>query len=128
MDEGVSFPQVEAISSSLNADLILSGKVMEYQDYQGALGTPKIDFSVTLIEKVSGEVVWGSNRYEIVWDSNSYGEGDEGVFFFDRGKVNTAYVVASQMTRAIGEKISELRMEPPAGKVTDPTRRVKPKP
>lgn len=127
MDEGVSFPQVEAISSSLKADLILSGEVFEYQDYQGAFGKPKIDFSVTLIEKASGQVVWGANRYEIVWDSDSYGEGDDGVFFFDHGRVSTAYVMASQMTRAIGEKISGLQRKRATGKVAEPPGR-KPKP
>jgi TolB-like protein len=96
MDDGVSLANADAIFAILDADLILSGKVIDYQDYQGVWGKPKVDFSTVLIERKSREVVWGSN---------SYNEGDEGVFFFDRGRVNTAYRMASQMTHWIGKRI-----------------------
>lgn len=55
-----------------------------------------MSFSAQLIEKKSREVVWSSN---------SYNEGDEGVFFFDLGRVNTASVMVSQMARLIGRMI-----------------------
>lgn len=93
MEEGVSLDNADIIFSSLPADLILSGKVLDYEDYQGVFGTPKVNFSVLLIEKKSRL---------IVWSSESYNEGDDGVFFFDRGKVNTAYTMTSQMAQAIG--------------------------
>jgi len=96
MEDGVSLANANAIFAILDADLILSGKVIDYQDYQGVWGKPKVDFSTVLIERKSREVVWGSN---------SYNEGDEGVFFFDRGRVNTAYRMASQMTHWIGKRI-----------------------
>ena len=98
MEDGVSLANADAILTILNADLILSGKVIDYQDYQGIWGKPKVDFSTVLIERKSREVVWGSN---------SYNTGDDGVFFFDRGRVNTAYVMASQMVQWIGGKILE---------------------
>ncbi len=92
MEQGVSLPNAEVIFNNLNADLILTGYVMDYQDYQGSYGKPKVDFSISLLDRKSREVVWSSN---------SYNEGDDGVFFFDWGRVNTASVMASRMTQAI---------------------------
>jgi len=92
MDQGLSLPNAEIIFKYLDADLILTGYVMNYQDYQGTFGKPKVDFFVSLLE---------SKSKEVVWSSNSYNEGDDGVFFFDFGRVNTAGSMASQMTRSV---------------------------
>jgi TolB-like protein len=94
MDQGVSFADADAIFSTLDADLVVSGDLITYQDYEGTWGTPKVDFSVLFVDRKGRKVVWSST---------SYNEGDDGVFFFDRGSVNTAYIMASQMTRWIGE-------------------------
>ncbi len=94
MPEGISLANADALFATLNADLILAADVMEYQDYQGVFGNPKVDFFVQLIEKRSRSVVWSSI---------SHNEGDDWVFFFDRGKVNTAHAMASQMTQWITE-------------------------
>ena len=96
MQEGVSLANADIIFGVLNVDLILSGEVLDYQDYQGASGTPKVNFSALLIER--------KNRL-IVWSSESYNQGDDGVFFFDCGKVNTAYTMTSQMAQAIGRSM-----------------------
>ena len=92
--EGISLANADALFATLNADLILAANVNEYLDYQGVFGNPKVDFFVQLIERKSRSVVWSSI---------SYNEGDDGVFFFDLGRVNTAHAMASQMTRWIGE-------------------------
>lgn len=96
LDQGVSLSDVDSIAGLLNADLILAGDVTDYEDYQGVWGKPKVSFSAQLIERKSREVVWSSN---------SYNEGDEGVFFFDLGRVNTASVMVSQMAQLIGRMI-----------------------
>jgi TolB-like protein len=96
LDQGVSLVNADSISGLLNADLILAGDVTDYEDYQGVWGKPKVSFSAQLIERKSREVVWSSN---------SYNEGDEGVFFFDLGRVNTASAMASQMAQLIGRMI-----------------------
>ncbi len=96
MDDGLSLANADVIFSRLNADLILTGKVMDYQDYQGTSGKPKVDFSAQLIERKSREVVWSAK---------SYNHGDDGVFFFDWGRVNTAYAMASQMVQLAVEDI-----------------------
>ncbi len=98
MEDGVSLANADAIFAILDADLIVSGRVVDYQDYQGTWGKPKVDFSTVIIERTSRQVVWGSN---------SYNEGDDGVFFFDRGKVNTAHTMTSQMVQAIVKMIAE---------------------
>jgi hypothetical protein len=96
LEDGVSLTNADAIFAILDADIIVSGRVMDYQDYKGIWGKPKVDFSTVLIERKSRQVIWGSN---------SYNEGDDGVFFFDRGRVNTAHAMTSQMVQWIGEKI-----------------------
>src|SRR4030042_3569247 len=96
LEQGVSLVNAESIAGLLNADLILAGDVTDYEDYQGVWGKPKVSFSAQLIEKKSREVVWSSN---------SYNEGDEGVFFFDVGRVNTASAMVSQMAQLIGRMI-----------------------
>ena len=69
---------------------------MDYQDYQGDTGTPIVDFSAQLIDRKTRDVVWSSD---------SRNTGDDGVFFFDRGRVNTAHGIASQMVQAVGALI-----------------------
>jgi hypothetical protein len=89
MDKGISLAQADNLLATLDADLILGGIVLDYQDYQGAVGTPKVDFSTILLERESRETVW---------NSYSWNTGDESVIFFDWGRVNTAHAMASQMT------------------------------
>ncbi len=98
MNEGISFENDGFIFSTLetDADLILSGTVLDYQDNISTLGTPKVDFSVIVIEKKSREVVWSSK---------SYRTGNEGVIFFDKGQMNVAHSLASGMARGVAEMI-----------------------
>lgn len=98
MDQGVSLADAEAIFSVLNVDLVVTGQVLDYQDYQGSVGKPKVDFTAEVIERKSREVVWSST---------SYNQGDDGVFFYDWGRVNTAHAMASQMVRQIGRMMAK---------------------
>lgn len=88
MEDGLSLAYADLLFGKLDVDFILTGKVLSYEDYQGPWGKPKVDFSALLIEKKSRK---------IVWTCKSRNEGDEGVFFFDVGKVNTAHALASEM-------------------------------
>jgi len=92
--EGISLANADALFPTLNADLILAGNVAEYGDYQGTFGKAKVNFFVQLIDR---------KDRSIVWSSVSQNQGDDGVFFFDRGRVNTAHVMASQMTQWVTE-------------------------
>jgi hypothetical protein len=37
---------------------------------------------------------------EVVWEASSYHRGDEGVFFFDAGHVDTALALSCRMVRS----------------------------
>ena len=90
MDSGISLAQADLIAHYLHVDFILNGKVIDYQDYRGDRGTSKVNFSAELFDSVSREVVWSVK---------SYHAGDEGIFFFDWGRVNTAHALASDMVQ-----------------------------
>jgi TolB-like protein len=98
LEGGIALMDVDLVANSLEADFVMTGKVMDYQDYEGSEGKPKIDFSVQILER---------KRRRIVWNSHSHNEGDDGVFFFDRGKVNTAHVMMSRMVQMIERKVLE---------------------
>jgi hypothetical protein len=96
MTEGVSLANTETVLGALDADLVLNGEVLSYQDSQGATGSPKVDFSLLFIERQSRKVVYSSY---------SFNKGDDGVFLFDWGSVYTAHAMASQMARWVGEQM-----------------------
>lgn len=96
MTDGVSLPETDTILNAVNADLVLNGEVLEYRDYRGPDGVAKVDFSVLFIER---------RTRRVVYSSYSQNHGDDGVLFFDWGRVNTAHAMASQMARAVGAKM-----------------------
>jgi hypothetical protein len=86
MDDGISLANTDLVFTTLNADLVLTGTVLDY------------DFSAVLL---------GRKNREILWSSKSYNEGDDGVFFFDRGRVYTANEMASEMAGSIVKMLME---------------------
>jgi hypothetical protein len=87
MQAGPSLANAELISSDefLGVDLVFSGTTFDYQDM---IGTPKVDFAVKIIDP---------KDRKLVWSSRSYNTGDEGVYFFDVGRIYTAHRLASEM-------------------------------
>ena len=98
LDNGISLAGSNALFSRLDADLILTGKVFDYQDHAGTFGRAKVDFSALMIER---------RRREVVWACESHNQGDHGVFFFDWGKINTAHAMASEMVASALETLAE---------------------
>jgi TolB-like protein len=98
MDEGVSISEASSLFGVLGADILLTGKVFDYEDYQGAYGKPRVSFSVQLIDR---------KGRRIVWSSTSHNEGDDGVYFFDVGRINTAHGLAEKMTRSVVEMVEK---------------------
>ncbi|MCB2183888.1 MAG: hypothetical protein KQH63_17805 [Desulfobulbaceae bacterium] len=88
MPAGPSLAVADLITSqgSLAVDLVLSGKVF---DYQNISTNPKVDFSMQVIEGQSREVVFGARTFST---------GNKGVYFFDFGKVYTAHKLLEEMT------------------------------
>lgn len=87
MQEGVSFADLDALVSMVETDFVLDGDVTEYQEAE----TPRVAFSVRMIERKSKKVVWSSY---------SIGSGADGVFFFDFGSIRNAHLLASRMVKA----------------------------
>ncbi len=96
LDTGASLADADILFDKLGVDLVVSGRVF---DYQGFLGVPKVDFAVEFIER--------STRMTI-WSSRSYNRGDEGVFFFDVGRVPTAQSLTSNMVSEVTAELFEL--------------------
>lgn len=99
MSGGVSLADVDLLSDYPEVDLIVSGTVFDYQDYIGFGGKPKVDFSAQVIDRKSKQLVWASE---------SRNEGDDGVLFFDLGRINTANAMAAVMVgHTVGQMMSE---------------------
>lgn len=96
MEGGLSLPQADILRDALDVDLVITGIVMEYQDSFGGSANPKVEFSTR---------VFDTKTRQIVWSSSSYNQGDDGVFFFNLGKVNTAHEMASGMVRSVVDKM-----------------------
>lgn len=92
MQDGISIPYIDLLANTLNVDYLLTGKVFDYQDVTGGGASPKVDYSVQVIEK-------GTKK--VVWTSSSWNRGDDGVYFYDWGRINTASALAGMMTRAL---------------------------
>ena len=90
-DDSLSVSQADILFSRLNVDLVLLGTILDYQDYRGRHGRPIVDFSAVMLEKKSREIVWACQ---------SQHQGDDGVFFFDWGKIHTAHRMASLMVNS----------------------------
>ncbi|SHJ27287.1 hypothetical protein SAMN02745165_01930 [Malonomonas rubra DSM 5091] len=87
----LAISDVLASVSTLDADLILSGHIFDFQD---DTGNPKIDFSTRL---------FAGKQRQVAWWSRSYASGNDGVLFYDFGRVRSAQVMLDQMTTAISE-------------------------
>jgi len=96
MDEGISTSDIDLIASNINADLILTGKVMDYQDDIALYGKPTVSFSVILIDRSSKKVIWAST---------SYNKGNDAVTLFDWGSVNSANEMVSEMVSVLRRKV-----------------------
>ena len=90
MEEGPSLDDVLALGASLRPDLVIAGQVLEYDER----GVPRLGFSAVALE--------GSKR-RLVWRSSSFGEGDDGVWWFDVGRVSTPLGLACEMGRGVVE-------------------------
>ncbi|MFH1216987.1 MAG: hypothetical protein V1706_10855 [Pseudomonadota bacterium] len=97
MEAGPSLASSDILANKniLGADLVLSGKVF---DYQGVMGISKVDFSVQAFDGL---------KREIVWSSRSYATGNDGVYLFDFGSVTTAHGLTTRMSRAVVDILEE---------------------
>jgi TolB-like protein len=92
MYEGISSSDIDLITDSVNADLIVTGKVFDYKDFEASWGKPRVNFTVMLISKTSKRVIWSSS---------SVNSGDDSLILFSWGEVNTANAMVSEMIEAV---------------------------
>ena len=94
MDEGLSLANADIIFQVLDVDRILTGDVMEYEDYEGSSGVPQVEFSARVFDRAARKIVWAGH---------SHNGGGDRVYFFEMGKCRTAHGLAAQMVRgAVG--------------------------
>jgi hypothetical protein len=96
MGDGISMADASALFSRLDVDLILSGRVFDYQDVQGEAGQTRVCFSTLLIER---------QTRGLAWSIRSCRDGDKGVFFFDLGRFRTAHALAEALVRGAVESL-----------------------
>ncbi|MBN1957140.1 MAG: hypothetical protein JXQ81_00445 [Desulfuromonadales bacterium] len=91
MQAGPSLAAADILASDtiLGADLIMSGKVFDFQD---GIGETRVDFSTQ---------VFSGGRREVIWTSHSYAGGDDGVYFFDIGKIASTHDLLRPMAQAV---------------------------
>jgi hypothetical protein len=87
MEDGVSVDQARTILNALEADLVVAGYVFAYDD---AASMPGANFTVVIIDRKTGR---------IVWESTSYNQGDDSETVFGLRKVATAPALACRMIR-----------------------------
>ena len=86
---------VLADKNILDADLIVSGKVF---DYQGDVGESKVDFSLQ---------VFDGRKREVIWTSRSYAAGNDAVYFYNWGKIPSVHGLTSRMTATVIKQLEE---------------------
>ncbi len=97
MQGGLSLPQGDLLLELVDADLFFYGSVKEYQD-GSPMSAPVVNFTCQVIDP---------KRRKVIWSSISHNRGDDGVFFFDVGRVNTAPAMLSAMANGMIAKIFE---------------------
>lgn len=98
MKDGISIPGIDLITISLGVDLLLNGVIFDYLDTVGYGSYPKIDFSMQMFDR---------DTKKILWSSHSHNQGNDGVYFFEYGRIATAGALADRMCRALVLKLVE---------------------
>jgi TolB-like protein len=96
LEGGVSVDNALALLSLLNADLVLSGYVRSYDARTGGYGTPKVEFTTYVLDR---------RTQELVWSSTSFGDGNDGVFFFGAGRVRTTSALSCRMVKGVVDRV-----------------------
>lgn len=88
-EDGVSFDVARQLLDSLGADVVVGGRVFDHSDASSSAAV--VSFSAYMLDRSTNPLIWATS---------SYHEGDDGVFFFDLGRVRTASGLACEMVSA----------------------------
>jgi TolB-like protein len=97
MLDSISLPDADLIFSGLDADLVVTGTVTDFHDYNVPDGTCRVAFFVSMIDR---------KDRKLVLSAESHDTGDEGIVAFDLGKIRTTPKLTSEMIRAIMKELS----------------------
>ncbi|OGR00375.1 MAG: hypothetical protein A2505_08625 [Deltaproteobacteria bacterium RIFOXYD12_FULL_55_16] len=98
MPYGTSLDTADMLFNFLDVDLLLAGKILEYEEASGVNAVPRVHFTAQIIQR---------QNHELVWSSISSNYGDEGVYFFDFGLIKTARELASRMVRSTVRQMAQ---------------------
>ncbi|WP_243371561.1 hypothetical protein [Geotalea sp. SG265] len=98
MEGGMSNANADVIFDVLQANVVVTGKVLEYQDARGEAGIPVVEFSASMLDKAS---------HMTVLATDSYNTGEERVHFFNIGRISTASCLAGEMIRGIVDRLRQ---------------------
>lgn len=92
MPYGISRKDAEGFFNNVGTDLIVMGRVLDYQE-----GNSSLEFSAQVYERTSGAMIWSS------WSHN---QGNDGVVFFDAGRINNIGGLVATMINNIVKEMS----------------------
>jgi TolB-like protein len=90
LEGGVSHEAARVSLGSMEVDVVISGRVHAFD------GSPRVEFTAVALD------TWTNH---VVWQSSSFNQGSDGVFFFDAGRVSTASELACRMVREVGDEM-----------------------
>ncbi len=95
-EQGLSLAQADVLREMLDADLAVTGRLLDYADFAGA-PVPKVAFSVWVLDV---------RKRTVVWSAYSANRGDDGVVFFRAGRVASARALASSMVQSAAAELA----------------------
>lgn len=116
-EDGPSLPQVDALHALLDVDLVVSGRVTNYEAMGSSPGTPLLGFSAWAID---------ASTRQAVWSAFSSGRGDDRLGAFGTARIRSSIILTSELVHGAVEALrSELasrrpRKEPAREKGNNP--------
>jgi len=97
-EDGPSLPQVDALRALLDVDLVVSGRVTDYEAMGSAPGSPFVGFSTRGID---------ARTRQAVWSSFSFGRGDDRLGPFGTARIRSSITLTSELARGVVEALAE---------------------
>ncbi len=114
--DGPSLPQVDTLRALLDVDLVVSGRVTDFEAMGSVPGSPFVGFSSRGID---------ARTRQAVFTSFSFGRGDDRAGAFGAGRIRSSITLTSELVRGVVQTLEEeLRMRRPerAAAEKEPTR------
>ena len=91
-EDGVSLAQVDTVRALLDIDIVVSGRITQYDPLGLSPGSPSSGFSARAID---------ARTRRVIWTSFSYAEGDDGLRWFDTRWVRSGVLLTSELVRGV---------------------------